>query len=220
VILESIGERVSNTEKRAYRSPKREAKAAETRARIVAAAGACFTEFGYAGTTMQSIADRADVSVETVYANGPKRQLLVAAFETAFAGDEGRQPLGERPDAREILELPDRDQLIETGVRFIATANARSAGLWRAFRSAANSDPEVQEVMDDLVQRRSIDFANNVAALAALGPVASADHARLATAMTFLMSHEGYELMVELGGWNIDEYVAWVTSAIKMSVVQ
>lgn len=211
---------MSTAEKRAYRSPKREARAAETRARIVAAASQCFTTSGYAGTTMQAIAERAGVSVETVYANGPKRLLLVAAFETAFAGDEGRQPLGERPEAREILDLSDRDALIDDGVRFIAAANARSSGMWRAFRSAANSDPDVQEVMDDLVARRSIDFANNVAALAGLGAVASADHTRLATAMTFLLSHEGYELMVELGGWSIEEYSEWVATAVRKLVVQ
>jgi len=211
---------VSTAEKRTYRSPKREAKAAETRARIVEAAAECFTANGYAGTTMQAIAERAGVSVETVYANGPKRLLLVAAFETTFAGDEGRQPLGDRPEAREILELPDRDALIDDGVRFVAAANARTSGLWRAFRSAANSDPEVQEVMDDLVARRTIDFANNVAALAGLGPVASTDHDRLATAMTFLLSMEGYELMVELGGWSIEEYAEWVSTAVRKLVVE
>jgi len=38
--------------------------------------------------------------------------------------------------------------------------------------------------------------------------------------MTFLLSHEGYELMVELGGWSVDEYVDWVSSAVQKLVVQ
>jgi AcrR family transcriptional regulator len=206
------------TTKRAYRSPKREAAAADTRRRIVQAAAECFAESGYVGTTMQAIADRAEVSVETVYSNGPKRLLIVAAFEITFAGTEGREPLGERPDARAILSMTDRDALMEDGIRFIAAAIKRSARLWRAFKAAADADPEVREVLDDLVARRSIDFANNVAALATLGPIADTAE-RSATALSFLMSHEGYELLVEQGGWSDDEYIAWVSRAVKTLIV-
>ena len=71
-----------------YRSPVREQQARETRARILDAAGTLFAEHGYAGTSLAAIGRAAGVATETVAANGPKRALLMAAFELALGGQE------------------------------------------------------------------------------------------------------------------------------------
>src|ERR1051326_4112338 len=62
-------------------------RAEATRRRIVEAAGSLFAERGYRATTIESIADAADVSVETIYKRfGNKAGLLKAAREVAVAG--------------------------------------------------------------------------------------------------------------------------------------
>jgi AcrR family transcriptional regulator len=203
---------------RQYRSPKRAAAAQATRSKVVAAASELFSTGGYGVTTMQAIADAAGVSVETVYANGPKRALIIAAFEVAFAGNEGREQLAERPDAAAILALDDLDRLIDDGVRFVCAANQRAAGIWRALRAAADADAEVREVMDDLVERRKRDYRSNIAALAAFGTLPG-DHQKLADALSLLMSNEGYEYLVEIGGWGMPEYQEWVARAIRALIL-
>src|SRR5580704_17021519 len=56
----------------------------ETRRRLLAAAAAEFAERGYAAATVIRIAERADVSVQTLYSNwGNKRNLLRAVMESS-----------------------------------------------------------------------------------------------------------------------------------------
>src|SRR6476646_1350681 len=119
--------------RRAYRSTLRAEQAGETRRRLLAAAGACFAERGYAGTPLKAIAERAGVSVETVQLNGPKADLLLGAYEQLFAGEEGRLSLLEREAVRPILELADPAALVAAMVDFLASANAQSAALAAAF---------------------------------------------------------------------------------------
>jgi AcrR family transcriptional regulator len=58
---------------RAYRSPRREQQAAETRSMVASAAARMFGERGWAATGMREVARAAGVSVETVYASfGPR----------------------------------------------------------------------------------------------------------------------------------------------------
>ncbi|MGV3713328.1 TetR family transcriptional regulator, partial [Pseudolysinimonas sp.] len=64
---------------RDYHSPRRQAEAAATRARIVEAAGRLFVAHGYVATPIKAIAEAAGVSVPTVHLNGPKHALLIAA---------------------------------------------------------------------------------------------------------------------------------------------
>src|ERR1035441_7521919 len=66
-----------------------EAPRRETRRRLLAAARAEFAERGYAAATVIRIAERADVSVQTLYSNwGNKRNLLRAVMEGALTGDD------------------------------------------------------------------------------------------------------------------------------------
>ena len=59
----------------------------ETRRRLLAAAKTEFAERGYTAATVIRIAERADVSVQTLYSNwGNKRNLLRAVMESSVTG--------------------------------------------------------------------------------------------------------------------------------------
>jgi len=79
--------------KRAYRSPRRKEQAEATRHAILEAALALFMEQGFSGTSIREVAERADVSEQTVYkAFGDKVGLLYHAgleyIETGGGGAE------------------------------------------------------------------------------------------------------------------------------------
>jgi hypothetical protein len=59
--------------------PLRLARAAETRLRIIEAAGKLFVERGYAATTIDAVAAEADVAVETVYPRFKNERNLLEA---------------------------------------------------------------------------------------------------------------------------------------------
>ncbi len=78
--------------KRAYDGSRRRAAAEATRRAVLAAAGELFAEGGYASTSVQAVADRAEVSLDTVYASvGRKPQLLLAVHDASLA--EGPIPV-------------------------------------------------------------------------------------------------------------------------------
>ena len=68
-----------------------------TRRRIVAAAHDLFALHGYTGTTLQDVADKAGVSVQSVYFHyGNKSRLLKDVVDVASAGDDQPVPLLDR----------------------------------------------------------------------------------------------------------------------------
>ena len=75
--------------KRPYRSSLREEQARTTRRAIVEAGTALFVERGFAGTTVDAIAERAGVSRKTVFTSvGGKVGLLKLAIDWALVGDD------------------------------------------------------------------------------------------------------------------------------------
>ncbi|WP_275668216.1 TetR/AcrR family transcriptional regulator [Leifsonia flava] len=172
---------------RSYVSTLRAERAATTRRRILEAAATCFTENGYSGTSLADIAARAGVSPETVKNNGPKRELLLGAFEQAFAGTEGPAPVVDSDPAQEILAITDADAFLTATAAFVAAANARTSVLWIEFLAAANADALVAAALDDLLARRRADCLGVEAAVAAL---------------SFLSSPESHQQLVLEGGWD------------------
>ncbi|MGD8166204.1 TetR/AcrR family transcriptional regulator [Herbiconiux sp. P16] len=206
---------------RSYNSTLRAEQAANTRQRILDAAAACFARTGYAGTSLADIAAEAGVSVETVKLSGPKRALLLAAFEQAFAGSEGRETIAERDIGQGIRQLDD-DALVPGFVHFVAEANRRTSGLWAGFLSAASSDPLVQAELDDLLERRRADFLASAAELERRGMIAPAsddERREFADILSFLVSPESHEQLVRQSGWSMERYEAWLSEAIARLVL-
>ena len=94
---------VETTVKQRDRQSRRRAR---TRRAILTAAGRLFAERGYTATTMEAIAETADVAVETVYVRfGSKRNLLAAYLDVSVVGDDEPVPLLEREPVRAIASI-------------------------------------------------------------------------------------------------------------------
>ena len=91
---------------------------------------------------LRAIVAEAGVSVQSVHLAGPKSSLVLAAWEHAFAGDEGAHSLLQRPAMAQMLAELDSAVALSHFVAFIVEANARGAGFWRAMRTAADADPQ------------------------------------------------------------------------------
>src|SRR4249920_3803133 len=152
--------------RRAYRSPRREQQAAETRAMVVAAAARLFGERGWAATGMREIARAAGVSVETVYASfRSKSELLMAAIDVAVVGDVEPVPLNQRPEFA-ALGSGTRQQRARAAARLVTGTNQRGAGVVLALREGAASDTELARQMREVEQRRRINVEQGAALIA------------------------------------------------------
>jgi AcrR family transcriptional regulator len=204
------------TATRTYRSALRAEQAAATRRRVLEAAAACFVENGYSGTSLADIGARAGVSTETVKANGPKRNLLLGAFEQAFAGAEGDEPLSGSEAAAEIAGITEGDAFLKEVAGFVAAANARTSMLWTEFLSAANADTAVADALGGLLARRKQDYRSVVGMLIERGLARpQTDVEAAADELSFLWSPESHQQLVVQSGWSPERYEDWLAATAR-----
>ncbi|WP_375385949.1 TetR/AcrR family transcriptional regulator [uncultured Microbacterium sp.] len=200
---------------RAYRSVHRERQAAQTRRRVVTAAARLFASSGYQATTMAAIAREAEVSTETVKAAASKAELLLAAFEVNFSGSEGVDALADTELGQGIYDIAD-DVFVEAVIQRITTANSRSHALWTVLLGAALSDAVVADALKVILQRRAADYRAFASELTRRGLFGrdivgdEVDVEAMADVLSFLLSPESYQQLVEQSGWSVDRYRAWL----------
>src|SRR5690349_16921128 len=94
---------------RKYDSTRRQAQARQTRLQIAEAARTLFFERGYAGTSIEAIAEGAGVAPETIYATFKnKRNILSFVFDIAIGGDDENIRLLDRPDPQAVMNETDQ----------------------------------------------------------------------------------------------------------------
>ena len=185
------------------------------------AAASCFAERGYAATTLPQIAARAGVSVESVAANGPKRDLLLAAFEQTFGGREGSDPMSERTEVSSLLDIPDRRAMVEAMADFIVAGQERGAGIWRALSAAADHDDTVAELYRGLAARRRQDHLLLVRALAERGMLRNERPLEeVADTLALLDGFDPYQLLVRDFGWPVDRLREWWMAMVERLVLR
>lgn len=200
---------------RPYRSPRREAEAATTRASVIAAAERLFIRDGYAATSLRSIAAEAGVSVPTVQQQGPKHALLIAAFEVAFAGDEGAHALAERPAMAAIMSEPDVDIAIDRYVAYLDEANVRAAGIVRAMAAAADADPMAREAYQELEGRRQRDMAIAAGWFVGRGLIPADRALDAADLLGYILSADAYVYFTGSRQWTREQWMRWTAHQLR-----
>jgi AcrR family transcriptional regulator len=203
------------TVKRSYRSPRRREQADATRRLILRAALELFTERGFAETSIRAVAERADVSDQTIYkAFGDKVGLLYHAgleyIETGGGGEDAEflAALAGEPDPIERLRMAARSsrQLWESGALELDLLVSRG---------------EVRDPRFDELQRRSLayELETNRAICAVLFPDGlrragySVDD--IAAFVTAIDSGLVISRLRSLG-WSMDRWEAWVVELLVL----
>jgi AcrR family transcriptional regulator len=204
--------------RRRYDSPRRQEQAAQTRADILATAGALFRERGYAGTSMPLIATEAGVVVETIYRSfGSKAGLFRAAVEAVLAGGARRAEVAvkERPAIRAVINEPDPRRQV---ARYAATQpgiHRRSGQLLRALHAAAPTDPELQRLWDEMEAWRYSGQSRFVEMLAERGRLPPERPVEEACDIVWtLCSLAVHDLLILGRGWSYERYEAWLAAAL------
>lgn len=208
-----------SAQRRRYSSPRRTEQAAQTRLRVVEAAGELFAQHGFAGTTMPRIAERAGVSVETVTLHGPKRDLLLAAFGQTFAGYETRGRLTDSEPWASVLRA-DPVALLDGVADLVLAGQERGIGIWRAVTAAATTDEGVRRLTLDLARRRRDDLRAATEVFAERGLLRPGRTvAQHADTLALLAGFDPYQLYVEEFGWSREELRAWFVDTVARLVL-
>ncbi|GAA4536962.1 helix-turn-helix domain-containing protein [Pseudonocardia xishanensis] len=196
---------------RTYRSALREEQARQTRSAVLDAAGRCFLREGYAATTMKAIAAEAGVSVQTVFSQGAKSALLLAAVDRSLVGDDVEVPLARREGFSRLVEESDREAKLEQLRRVALEVLPMAAPMMWVFREAAGADPEIAEAWTEYERRRFTDYR---AVVESFGPWLRMDLARAVDLYWALASFEAVDKLLRGRGWTIEAYADWVVELV------
>jgi AcrR family transcriptional regulator len=202
-----------------------EATRRETRRRLLAAAKAEFAERGYAAATVIRIAERADVSVQTLYSNwGNKRNLLRAVMESSVTGDEDVSLVAGQPPAVitatiDPADAADPRKLLAHLSRQYRLLAERSAVGWQTYRDAAGVDQDIAADWQQLSDLRRSAFQTLFARLPAGVLRPELDNAAAADTAWAIASPDMHDLLVHQAGYSYDELEDWVRRTLSAALL-
>lgn len=198
--------------KRKYNSTRRQAQARETRRQVIEAARQLFIEYGYAGATIDAIAQGAGVAPETVFATfGNKRTILAAVIDVAVGGDDQPVPLLQRPGPQAVLQQTEPAQLLRLFAADISDILERVAPMFAIMRVAAKTEPEIAELLKIRLEQRLRNLtavAQRLAVQKALLEGLNAEQA--ADIIWTITSPEVFSLLTVDRGWSRERYTRWL----------
>lgn len=214
---------MSNPVKRdSPRSPsgRGQARTRFARRAVVDAARTLFLERGYAATTIAAISQHSDVPSPTVYRLfASKLGILKALLDTSIAGDDQPLAVQERPAVTKQFASPDPHQML-AGLAGITTAiNQRSNDVYRVLVSAADSDPEAANLLEDIRHQRDRGQGQIVRTLTRTRALKAGLHERdAADVVHALMSPEVYRLLVVDRRWKPERYQQWLAATLAQQL--
>ena len=199
----------------------RSARARSTRRRIIDAAAALFIDQGYGKTTLEQVAERAGVAVQTVYFHfGNKRTVLKEALDVAAVGDDEPVALLDRPWFGRVQDEPDPHRVITLWTENSRTIVERVGPILGVVRDAAVTDADMATQWDTNEQQRLVAFRTLAQLLADRGALKPDMSVADATDIIFtLLGPETYLLLTTRRNWTPTKWQRWVTATLTSALL-
>ena len=196
--------------RRAYKSLTRQRQAHETRGRIVEATRQLLAAEGYAGMTVEAVARRAEVAVQTVYAVfGSKTGILAELLnQTTFGADCENT-------VRQILDERNPEKRLR-GAALIARQihDAQRAG-FDLLRGAGVVAPELARLEQE---RERIRYEREEAMILSLRHAKrlrpGLSHGAARDILWTLTGSDVYRMLVRERGWSSQKYQDWLADTL------
>ena len=204
-----------NASSRRYNSLRRKEQASATRGAVLAAARELFVGDGYRSTTVNAIARRAGVAVDTVYAAiGRKPDLLREVVESAISGTGQAVPAEQRDYVLRLREAKTARENISIYAHALALIQPRLAPVYVALRDAAGTDRDCAALWEQISTRRATNMRKFIEDLASTGELRTdRPSAELADAVWSMNGPEYWVLLVDQRGWAPEQFAGWLTDA-------
>lgn len=195
---------------------RREARARQTRQRVVHAALELFLQRGYTATTVEAIARQAGVAPATIYqAFGTKQAILASGLDVAVAGDATPVAVLDRDWVKVAAAEADPKRRLATVVGHACEIAARTAAIKEVMRDAAATEPAVRDLITQDTQRRYRTQQALVDLLIEQRPLrAGVDRRRAADVFFALVNSQTSQLLLEHLGWTVSEWCEWLVQVL------
>lgn len=201
---------VAGKRQRPYKSASRERQARETRERIVKAARGLLRTAGFSGMTIEAVAQRAQVSAPTVYANfRSKTGILTALLDQSMFGS----------DYDEVVRRAQRETDPETRLRRSAAVarqiRSAQAATFDLLRGAGVVAPELARLQRDRESLRYERVENVITFLRKSGQLRPGLGHRTARDIFWMLTGgDVYRMLVGERGWSPQRYQHWLADAL------
>ncbi|SDP25533.1 DNA-binding transcriptional regulator, AcrR family [Nakamurella panacisegetis] len=201
--------------KRSYHAPRRMARAAATRRAVLLASRELFVSNGYVATTIADIAERAQVSPDTIYATvGRKPALLRELVEVAISGTDQPVPAQQRDYVQRIGAADRAIDKLAIYAQAIAAIQQRMAPVFLALRDAAGTDTDCAHLWSEIGRRRAANMRLLAAELRATGDLRNdLSDGQVADIIWSMNGSEYWDLLVRERGWTPDQFAHWLADA-------
>ena len=200
----------SDEKKRPYHSRVRPRQAEETRRRILEAARELFESRGYAVTTLESIAEIADVSPKTIAAVFGSKGALLAEVINPEAFSTPVQQLIE-----EVRATEDPSRRLSLVAQISRQAYQQVASSLELLRTAGAVAPELADLAQQVEARRRQNQARLMASLREQGVLRPDLSLEEATDVLWaLTSYDLYRMLVVEQRWQPERYETWLAQLL------
>jgi AcrR family transcriptional regulator len=205
----------SHGKTRTYSSRVRQRQAEETRRRILQAARSQFESCGYAATTIDAIAEIADVSPKTIAAAfGSKRALLAEVINPEAFSPVTRQLI------EELRSTEDVSRQLALVAQITRQAYEPLASSLELLRTAGAVAPELAEVARQIEVRRRQNQARLIASLHKQGTLRSGLSLEEATDVLWaITSYDLYRMLVVEQRWRPERYETWLAELLAQNLL-
>jgi AcrR family transcriptional regulator len=202
--------------KRPYDNSRRLAQVRATRLKVIEAAKELFIEQGYPATTLESVADAADVPLPSLYRLfKSKRLLLSAVLDTSFGGDDESVAFVDRPSVQAALTEPDPRRLLEAFAKIATDLLGRSSAIQLVLASAAQVDDDAAGLLAEIRRQRHTGQSRIITALVERGALRpELDPAEAADFVYLLMSPDTYRILTVERAWAPERVEEWLARCL------
>ena len=204
--------------RKAYDMSRRRAASARRRRRVLDTAAELFLTHGYAATTVAAVAERAGVSVETIYKSfGGKTGLVRALIDESLEGVEP-EPAEQRSDRAAAAAAGDPRAIISAWTTIGRDVVRRGAPLLIMARAGATVDADLAQLLQEVRERTLARMAHNAEALGPhLREGVTVEHAR--DVLVAYLTPELYDTLVHGFGWSLDQWADFQARGIAAQLL-
>ncbi|MCU1658086.1 MAG: putative TetR-family transcriptional regulator [Pseudonocardiales bacterium] len=213
-----MSEEAAHVVRRRYDGSRRRAAAGRARLTVIDAYRGLLLRDGYEKTTISDVAERAGLSVETIYKTfGSKKQLLKALYDATIAGDDEPVPIGSRPEMQRIFAETDPTIKIARYADFVYTYHRRVGPLVSVLAQASSEIAEIRATIETERLTGVRAFVRHLDQAGLLRDDIPAHEA--ADAAWALTSPMTYAQLIQVRRWSGASYRRWLSALLGSSLL-
>jgi AcrR family transcriptional regulator len=206
---------VTKIKKRPYKSLVRERQAGDTRRRIVEATRQLLKSEGYAGMTVEAIAQRAEVSAQSVYAVfKSKTGILTELLDQSTFGADYEDTV------RQALSASEPETRLRFAARIARQIHDAQSATFDLLRGAGVVAPELAKLEQQRERLRYERQENMIISLREAGRLRPAlDHGTARDIFWMFTGRDVYRMLVRERGWSPQKYQDWLADTLVHSLL-